>query len=183
MQYEEQQGTLIKKRRTLTSFLAWSLNDDDFVTNYAIVNELRRLGEQIELQHLARMEVLSSNFNLNSISDLQCLQRYRFTRKDIRFIADLIPWGKRPDHEGRMRTSQKRFLLDPVEATAIMLRRLATASRWVDVEPEFGQHRSALSEIFYHALELFCSELGSSSETRPESFVTLRAREYAVMRC
>jgi hypothetical protein len=52
-----------------------------------------------------------------------------------------------------MRTSQKRYLVDPVEATAIMLRRLATASRCVDVEPEFGKHRSALSEIFYHALE------------------------------
>jgi hypothetical protein len=58
MQYEEQQGTLARKRRTLTSFLAWSLNDDDFVTNYAIVSELRRLGEQTELQHLARMKVL-----------------------------------------------------------------------------------------------------------------------------
>jgi hypothetical protein len=112
------------------------------------VNELRRLNEQLDLQHLARMKVLSSTFNLNFISDLQCLQRYRFTRKDIRFLADLIPWGKRLDHEGRMRTSQKRYLVDPVEATAITLRRLATASRWVDMESEFGKHRSALSEIF-----------------------------------
>jgi hypothetical protein len=71
MQYEEQQGTLVRKRRTLTSFLAWSLNDDDFVTNYAIVNELRRLGEQIELQHLARMKVLSSTFNLKSSINIQ----------------------------------------------------------------------------------------------------------------
>jgi hypothetical protein len=118
------------------------------------VNGLRRLNEQLDLQHLARMKVLSSTFNLNSISDLPCLQRYRFTRKDFRFLADLIPWGKRLDHEGRMRTSQKRYLVDPVKATAIILRRLATASRWVDVESEFGKHRSALSEIFYHALEL-----------------------------
>jgi hypothetical protein len=78
-----------------------------------------------------------------------------------------------------MRASQKRYLLDPVEATAIILRRLATASLWVDVEPEFGKHRSALSEIFYHALELFYSEVGSSLETWPESLVMLRAREYA----
>jgi hypothetical protein len=178
MQYEEQQGALVRKRRNLTSVLAWSFNDDDFVMNYAIVNELRRLGEQSELQHLARMKVLSSTFNPNSISDLQCLQRCRFTRKDVRFLADLIPWGKRLDHEGRMRTSQKLYPVDPVEATAIMLRQLATASRWVDVEPEFGEHRSALSEIFYHALELFYSEFGSSLETWPESLVTLRAREY-----
>jgi hypothetical protein len=155
MQYEEQQGTLVRMRRTLTSFLAWSLNDDDFVTNDAIVIELRRLGEQIKLQNLARMRVLTSTFNLNFISDLQYFQRYRYTRKDVRFLADLIPWGKCLDHEGRMRTSQKRYLVDPVDATAIMRRRLATVSRWVDVEPEFGKHHSALSEIFYHALELF----------------------------
>jgi hypothetical protein len=47
-----------------------------------------------------------------------------------------------------MRTSQKRYVEDPVEATAFMLRRLATASRWVDEKSEFGKHRSALSEIF-----------------------------------
>jgi hypothetical protein len=177
MLYDEQQGTLVRKRRTLTSFLAWSLNDDDFVTNYAVVSELRRLGEQIELHHLARMKVLSSIFNLNSISDLQCLQRYHFKRKDVRFLADLIPWGKRLDYERRMGKSQKRYLVDHVEATAIMLRRLATASRWVDVGPEFGKHRSALSEIFYHALELFYSEFGSSLETWPESLVLCAAND------
>jgi hypothetical protein len=165
MQYEEQQGTLVRKRRILTSFLVRGFNDDDFVTDYAIVNESRRLNEQLDLQHLARMKVLSSTFNLNSISDLLCLQRYRFTRKDVRFLADLIPWGKRLDHEGRMRTSQKRYLVDPVEATAIMLTRLATASCCLDVESEFGKHRSALSEIFYHALELFYREFGSALET------------------
>jgi nuclease HARBI1 len=78
-----------------------------------------------------------------------------------------------------MRTSQKRYLVDPVEATAIVLGRLATASCWVDVEPEFGKHRSALSEIFYHTLDLSYSEFGSSLETWPESLVTLRAREFA----
>jgi hypothetical protein len=132
MQYEEQLGTLVRKRRILTSFLVRSFDDDDFVTDYAIVNELRRLNEQLDLQNLARMKVLSSTFNLNSLSDLQCLQRYCFTRS-VRLLADLIPWGKRLDDEGRMRTSQKRYLVDPVEATAIMLRRLATASLWVDV--------------------------------------------------
>jgi hypothetical protein len=79
MQYEEQQGTLVRKRRILTSFLVRGFNDDDFVTDYAIVNELRRLNEQLDLQHLARMKVLSSTFNLNFISDLQCLQRYLLT--------------------------------------------------------------------------------------------------------
>jgi hypothetical protein len=171
-------GDALRKRRILTSFLVRGFNDDEFVSDYAIVNELRHLGEQIDLHHLARMKMLSSTFNLNSNSDIQCLRRYCFTRNDIRFLSDLIPWGKRLDHEGRMRTSQKRYLEDPVEATAFMLRRLATASRWVDEKSEFGKHRSALSEIFYRALELFYSEFGSAWETWPDCLVTLRAREY-----
>jgi hypothetical protein len=42
MQYEVEQETLVRKRRILTSFLVRGFNDDDFVTDYAIVNELRR---------------------------------------------------------------------------------------------------------------------------------------------
>jgi hypothetical protein len=61
-----------------------------------------------------------------------------------------------------MRTSQKQYLIDPMESTAIMLRRLATPSWWIDVQIEFGKHRSALSEIFYHTLEIFYGEFGSA---------------------
>jgi hypothetical protein len=58
-------------KETADSHVVSGLNDDDSVANYAIVNELRRLGEQIELQHLvARIKVLSATFILNSIADL-----------------------------------------------------------------------------------------------------------------
>jgi hypothetical protein len=92
MQYEEQQGSLVRKRRTLTSFLAWSLNDDEFVTNYAIVNGLRRLGEQIELQHLARMKVLiQSAINLLRIfSHLATPARMRIVRHNLLEECDVF---------------------------------------------------------------------------------------------
>jgi hypothetical protein len=61
-----------------------------------------------------------------------------------------------------VRTSQKRYLVDPLESTAIMLRRLSTPSRWIGAQNECGKRRSALSEIFYHALELFNGEFGSA---------------------
>jgi DDE superfamily endonuclease len=140
---------------------------------------LKRLEEQIELQRLARIRIWTSSFNINSLSDLQCLQRYRFRRKDVGFIAGLIPWENGLDPNGKMRTSQKRYLVDPLESTAIMLRRLATPSRWIDLQIEFGKHRSALSEVFYHAMELFYDEFGSSLEKWPQGLVESRAREYA----
>jgi mevalonate kinase len=91
MQFEEQQRTLVRKRRTLTSFLAWSLNDDDFVTNYAIVNELNRLGEQIKLQHLARMKVLIlSASNLILFSHLATLAHMRIVRHNLLKKCDVI---------------------------------------------------------------------------------------------
>jgi hypothetical protein len=64
-----------------------------------------------------------------TLSDLQCLQRYRFRRNDVGFIAGLITWENGLDAEGKMRTSRKRNLVDPLESTAIMLRRHAMPSR------------------------------------------------------
>jgi nuclease HARBI1 len=80
-----------------------------------------------------------------------------------------------------MRTSQKNYLVDPtaMESTAIMLRRFATPRWWIAVQIEFGKHRSALSEIFYHALEHFYVKFGSVLTNWPHGLVEPRAREYA----
>jgi hypothetical protein len=155
MQREEQHRTLSRRHRYLVVYMAIQYDDDDFENSIAVLSELRRLEEQMELQRLARTRIWTSSFNINALSDLQCLQRYRFRRNDAGFIASLIPWENGLEAEGKVRTSQKRYLADPLESTAIKLRRLATPSRWIDVQIEFGKHRSALSEIFYHALELF----------------------------
>jgi hypothetical protein len=72
--------------------------------------------------------------------------------------SGLIPWENYLDYHGRMRTRRRRYRIDPVEATAIFLRRLATVSRWVDVQDEFGKHSACLTEIFYHTIELFYSK-------------------------
>jgi nuclease HARBI1 len=42
---------------------------------------------------------------------------------------------------------------DATTATCIVLRRLATTFRWEDVELEFGMRASALSEVFWEAIE------------------------------
>jgi hypothetical protein len=61
-------------------YMALQNDDDDFENSIMVLSELRRLEEQIELQRLARIKTWTSLFNINELSDLQCLQRYRFRR-------------------------------------------------------------------------------------------------------
>jgi hypothetical protein len=74
---------------------------------------------------------------------------------------------------------RRRSRVDPVDATAIFLRRLATPSRWVDLQQEFGKNTAALSELFCHALELFYTKFGSTLRNWPDSLISLRAANYA----
>jgi hypothetical protein len=78
-----------------------------------------------------------------------------------------------------MRTGRRRYCIDPVEATAIMLRRMATASHCVDVQFEFGKHSACLTDIFYHTLELFHSKFGERIMTWRHNRIEKRASYYA----
>jgi hypothetical protein len=82
-------------------YMALQNDDDDFENNIIVLSELRRLEEQIELHRLARIKIWTSLFNINALSDLQCLQRYLFRRNDVGFIAGLIPWENGFDSEGK----------------------------------------------------------------------------------
>jgi hypothetical protein len=148
-------------------------------TRLAVAGEIRRLKHQIELQDLARCRISTHSYNINALSDQECLLRYRFTRKDVGFISRLIPWELTRDEFGRMRTGRRRYRIDPVEATAIMLRRMATASRWVDVQVEFGKHSACLTEIFYHTLELFYLKFGERIMMWPQNIIAKRASYYS----
>eukprot|EP00171_Calliarthron_tuberculosum_P001206 IDg1206t1 len=86
--------------------------------------------------------VTCSSFNLNAISDEQCLILFRFTKAEIPRIAHLVDWSSAV-------TSRNGYVCDPLTGTCILLRRLAFPSRWVDLEEMFGMHSSALSEVFY----------------------------------
>jgi hypothetical protein len=179
MQREEKHRNLSMRHKILVAYMALHSNDEDIENSVATLAELKCLEEQIELQMLAQIRIWTSSFYINALSDLQCLQRYRFRREDVGFVAGLIPWENGLDPNGKMRTSQKRYLVDPLESTAIMLRRLATSSRGIDLQIEFGKHRSALSEVFYHVLELFYDEFGAALEKWPQGIVESLAREYA----
>jgi hypothetical protein len=78
-----------------------------------------------------------------------------------------------------MRTARRRYRIDPVEATAIFLRRLSSPIRLVDIRDEFGKHIACLTEIFYHTLDLFYSKFGPRIQTWPEELLQKRAAYYS----
>jgi DDE superfamily endonuclease len=179
MQRDEQCGVLSRRLATLSVFS--ELRDQEWTirTKISVAVEISRLREQLRLRNTARCRIRKSFFNINSLSDHECLIRYRFKKKDIGFISDMIPWEAALDPNGRMRTARRRYRIDSVEATAILLRRLSSPSRWVDLQAEFGKHSACLTEIFYHTLELFYAKFGSVIQTWPERLVQRRAAYYA----
>jgi hypothetical protein len=114
------------------------------------MNEIRK---EIMLQNVHRDRVLSLSFCLEKISEQQSLLKFRFKKAHIRRLAMEIPYAV--DDDGFVRTKRRRYKVDVVEATCILLRRLATPCRWADLTIEFGRHSSKLSEVFCCALDSF----------------------------
>ena len=179
MQRDVQQGVLRKRLTVLQNFLILGKSENGLRVKLAVTAEIRRLQEQIELQKMARCRVLKSSFNINSLSDEECLIKFRFMRKDVGLISELIPWDKCLDEQGKMRTSRRRYRIDPMEATALLLRRLSTVSRCVDLQEEFGKHSACLNETFYHTLELFHSKFSPLVTTWPHEILKDRAEYYS----
>jgi hypothetical protein len=119
MHRDVQQGVLRKRLAILHSFLMLGKSEWSLRLKFTVTGEIRRIQEQMELQNMARCRVLTSSFNINSLSDEECLIKFRFMRKDVGFISELIPWDQCLDEYGRMRTARRRYQIDPMEATAI----------------------------------------------------------------
>jgi hypothetical protein len=74
-----------------------------------VMKEVRCVEMEIEPQQQALIRVWSATFNLNSMSNQECLRKFRFQRADVAYIADLVPWENSQDDHGRMRTARKRY--------------------------------------------------------------------------
>ena len=83
MQRDVEQGFLRKRLTVLQIFLILGKSENGLRVKLAVTAEIRRLQEQIELQKMARCRVLKSSFNINSLSDEECLIKFRFMRKDV----------------------------------------------------------------------------------------------------
>jgi DDE superfamily endonuclease len=179
MQHGQKLGVLCRRLNTLQRYLALRWRDSCIKLKVGVIVEIRRLQEQLIMQASFRRRIMMSSFNINTLSDHECLSRFRFKRRDVGFISEIIGYEATGHENGRTKTARRRYRTDPVEATAIFLRRLGSPSRWVDLQLEFGKHIAALTEIFYHTLELFYSTLGTKLETWPDRLVASRAAYYS----
>lgn len=118
------------------------------------------------------MEISLARFNLNIYSEEECFRLFRFCRKDIGKIVELCGW-----HSGK--TKEHGYVVDPVTAVCVVLRKLSYPTRWKDVEIMFGMHGPAMSEVMYEVVESLIGLRGNLLTTFRETLMRERAEMYA----
>lgn len=127
-----------------------------------------------------------TRFDLAALDDRSALQDFRFTVHEIQ--SRLVPFVASGE---KVRTGRNRYWCDSILATCVVLRRLASPARWVDLEVYFGKHRSQLSEIFWEALEgmidkrrrLVMDWREELMQERAELYASYTARVSALQNC
>jgi len=108
----------------------------------------------VELQHyILRARAISTtqfSFNFNSLTDAMSLSLFRFRKEDVVRMVRAIAWPGQ-----WTKTKRNRYACDPILVTCLILRRVSSPARWVDMEVLFGRHGSQMSEIFWEGLEHF----------------------------
>lgn len=137
-----------------------------------ILRRASRSRRDVRRIRIRSLHIKTTYFNLNIFSTEEALRNFRFRPKDIPVIADAMDWttGK---------TKRNRYKCDPVTACFIVLRKLASACRWTDLEYTFGMRSSALSEVFWEVIESFVESKGHLICTLRESLLVERAALYA----
>lgn len=122
---------------------------------YAMLNcaeEMEQAAQAEERMSLRSNEISQSTFiyQFEQLSDLGCVQLFRFCRRDFNRLVAHIGW---PAY--RTKTKRNGYRVDPFLATGVLLRRLATPDRWCDLELLFGKFSAQLAEIFREVLQCF----------------------------
>lgn len=105
---------------------------------------------KIKKLHQHTRNIRSTRYNVNILSEHQCLQDYRFKISDISYIASLIDFPEVTTHD--------EYRCDKMTAIRLSLQRLATTIRWSDVEQEYGLSSSQMSKVFWTIIELFTED-------------------------
>lgn len=111
-------------------------------------------------------------FNLNIYSNESCMGNFRFRIQDIGKVSSTMNWNK-------SKSERNGYRCDPITASCIVFRRLAAPCRWKDIEFEFGMRTSALSEIFWEAVEGFVESKGNLIRDLRENLLRERAALYS----
>ena len=85
-------------------------------------------------------------FDLNSMTDDECLTEFRFRKSDIERLCVVM---KLPEFI----TTYNRHNIPSIEALCILLKRLAYPCRYYDMIGRFGRSKTMLCIIFNHVLD------------------------------
>jgi len=160
-------GRLMRSRRRLRRELLVRLHGgEDVVDLGLVVLRFLRVRRDISRCVARTRAVSSSSFNINSFSTEESLSLFRFKPADVGRLAGLL--------EVQGGSSRRRYKATPVEQLCVILRRLSSPARWLDLEILFGRGRSSLCELFYETIEqldvrcsgLLCSWRGDLIEER-----------------
>ena len=143
-------GRVLAKRKRRIKLLLYGVQEDASmgILMYAwiCVQVVRADLRNINLRSLL---IHSATFNLNYYSEEQILHDFLFRKADVGRVRAFMSWT-----EGR--TKRSRYFFDAITVCCIVLRRLSSSCTWYDLEPVFGMRYSALSEVFWEAVEKFC---------------------------
>jgi len=106
---------------------------------------------EIRLMTGRRRTIPMSSFNLNAFSKADELSVFLFEPDDIWRVAGALAI--------RETSSRRRYRVPGEEAMCIVLRRVSSLSRWMDLEVMFCSCASALSEVSLRPWRT-CSEAG-----------------------
>ena len=103
------------------------------------VQQLTVVSTQCTLGLRRSRSVSTSYFllNFNGLSDLDCLMQFLFQKEEIFRMIPVVAWPERVTHAAR-----NGYGISPILAICILLKIIATACRWHDLELLFGKHAS-----------------------------------------
>ena len=161
-----------RKAKTVSLLLAFHLSSIAVVSS--LISNVESIEKRISASLRRSIRINLASFNLNAWSDDASLIDFRFLPQHVALIARIL------DFPGdRMITGRSRYNASSIEATAILLRRLASPVRWSDLEELFGRRRSALFEIYLETLRLAHRRLRKHLDGFRSELVESRAARYA----
>ena len=96
-------------------------------------------NHKLDLSRSQRVSTSWFLFNLNGLSDCDCLMQFIFQKEDIVRMITVFAWPGSVTHIAR-----NGYGITPILATCILLRRLARTCWWHDLEFLLGKNASHL---------------------------------------
>ena len=136
-----------------------------------LMRKYRRAQREVALSLDRRCRIGVTSFNLNVFSSQECLSLFRFLPQHLGRLVDLLAI--------KVPFPRTRLPVPPIGCLAIVLRRLAAPTRWVDLEELFGRIASALCHIFYAIVAMTMEKWGANLTEWRVEFMSERAALYA----